>query len=240
MSHPLHHPVWGLRRAGRGALLLRSLLLGGFVLPLLTVSAAAQTEPEAKPVPATQPETSTPAELAVPPEPATQPAPDPPAAPYSPKRRWLPWPMLRPMLGPAWALGSPEPTGVALNFDLTVGAMVVATRSSRLQSAPVLEPLLGYGYKRDRGPTHLFVAGLGFGYGGVLAAIRYVPRLLVGSGAVGLRHGIIVGGLLDLLAIEVSHDLISQQGVITHELRLMFGINPVSVLAGVAALAYVK
>lgn len=246
MSHPLHHPVLGLRRAGRGPLLLRSLLLGGFVLPLLTVTAAAQTEPEAQPVPATQPAPSTTAELAVPPEPAAppepeaQPAPDPPAAPYSPKRRWLPWPMLRPMLGPAWALGSPEPTGVALNFDLTVGAMVVATRSSRLQSAPILEPLLGYGYKRDRGPTHLFVAGLGFGYGGVLAAIRYVPRLIVGSGAVGLRHGIIVGGLLDLLAIEVSHDLISQQGVITHELRLMFGINPVSVLAGVAALAYVK
>lgn len=240
MSHPLHHPVWGRRRAGRGARLLRSLLLGGFVLPLLTITAAAQTEPEAKPMQATQPEPSTPAELAVPPEPATQPAPDPLTAPYSPKRRWLPWPMLRPMLGPAWALGSPEPTGVALNFDLTVGAMVVATRSSRLQSAPVLEPLLGYGYKRDRGPTHLFVAGLGFGYGGVLAAVRYVPRLLVGSGAVGLRHGIIVGGLLDVLAIEVSHDLISQQGVITHELRLMFGINPVSVLAGVAALAYVK
>ncbi len=95
-------------------------------------------EPEAQPVPATQPAPSTTAELAVPPEPAVppdpeaQPAPDPPAAPYSPKRRWLPWPMLRPMLGPAWALGSPEPTGVALNFDLTVGAMVVATRSSRL------------------------------------------------------------------------------------------------------------
>jgi hypothetical protein len=246
MSHPLHHRVWGLRRAGRGALLLRSLLLGGFALPLLTVPAAAQTEPEAKPVPAIQPAPTTPAELAVPPEPtvppepATQPAPEPPATPYSPKRRWLPWPMLRPMLGPAWALGSPEPTGVALNFDLTVGAMVVVTRLSSLGSAPILEPLLGYGYKRDRGPAHLFVAGLGFGYGGVLAAVRYVPRLLVGSGAVGLRHGIIIGGLLDMLAVEVSHDLISQQGVITHELRLMFGINPVSLLAGVAALAYVK
>ena len=70
MSHPLHHPVWGLRRAGRGTLLLRSLLLGGFVLPLLTVTAAAQTEPEAQPVPATQPAPSTTAELAVPPEPA--------------------------------------------------------------------------------------------------------------------------------------------------------------------------
>lgn len=240
MSDPLHHRVWGPRSAGRCAQRLRTLLLGTALLPLLTVTAAAQIEPEAKPVPATQPAPATPAELAVPPEPETPPAPAPPEKPYYGKRRWLPWPMLRPMLGPAWALGSPEPTGVALNFDLTVGAMVVATRSSSLQSAPILEPLLGYGYKRDRGPTHLFVAGLGFGYGGVLAAVRYVPRLLVGSGAVGLRHGIIVGGLLDLLAIEVSHDLISQQGVITHELRLMFGINPVSVLAAAAGLAYRK
>jgi len=40
--------------------------------------------------------------------------------------------------------------------------------------------------------------------------------------------------------VEVSHDLISLQGLITHELRLMLGINPVSLLAGVAALAYVK
>ena len=79
------------------------------------------------------------------------------------------------------------------------------------------------------------VLGIGAGYGNPLLAFTYGPRLIAGGDGVGVRHGLMVHTLYDLLSLEVSHQ-VSFGAPTRQEVRLMIGVNAVPLAVGTLAL----
>lgn len=104
-----------------------------------------------------------------------------------------------------------------------------------------LWPELGYGYSRLEGAAgHLFLAGVGPLYGGKRAGIALIPRFAAGTVAgelgIGVRTSVVGTAVMDLFAVEVSHQWLRVGGEDRHEARVMGSIN-VMPLLGVVALA---
>lgn len=76
--------------------------------------------------------------------------------------------------------------------------------------------------------SHLFFTGMGFGVGTRRGAVDYTPRLVVGRDEAGvilrLRRGISAHFYSDAIGVELA-----DQYTGSHELRLMFFVNPLMV-----------
>src|SRR5262249_35802782 len=92
-------------------------------------------------------------------------------------------------------------------------------------------PEVGYSFRNSgQGDVmHLSSLGFGIGYGGAPILGLYTPRFVVGkfgtNTAVAFRHGISGRFLATLLSVELSHQMVSAAGELTHELSLTVGIN---------------
>jgi hypothetical protein len=181
--------------------------------------------------------------------------------------RWTSLPLLNLGLGPMWRLGTspvsqpaslppadPVPPAAGpsaeLALDLRLGLALGAHRrgTSTKSAMFYLVPELGYSYgKTAPSGTHLFLAGLGVGYGTAMALLRYSPHFVVGRAlgetALGVRHGLGLSTLYSLLSVEVTHQYLHYTGTDAsgapfggqHDVRLMFSVNLVPVVAFVAA-----
>lgn len=136
---------------------------------------------------------------------------------------------------------------LAFAIDAKTGVHCYRNRDGRAETPGLtLVPELGYSFT-SQGPlsTHLARVGVGVGYGNIWASVTYAPRLVFGtrSGgelpgtALGLRHGIVAHLLLDMLGVDLSHQVLSTGGQIENDLRAMLSIN-VGVLLVAAAYAH--
>lgn len=167
--------------------------------------------------------------------------------------RWFTLPALRLAIGPGWSLPPPldatSPT--ALFFGLHAGAAMTGSRGQRYRGL-LLQPEIGYALLRSTaGNRHSLELGLGVGYAaGFAFSFRYSAYGMVGSTSIvtagsphekphiGLRHGLLLSTLSDLVSIELSHAVIGPlSGDTGHELRLLFGVDVVKLAMGVTVLS---
>lgn len=147
---------------------------------------------------------------------------------------------LRPSLGGYSRHGAFEEGQLAV--ELTAGAMVgkpcddvdwedYETGSLRTRCL-WLVPEVGYSFRRSTldNPVHLGSVGLGVGYGSVSRGIGvYTPRFVAGQlggrPSLGFRHGLSGHFLSTFLSLELAHQVLSTEGVLSHEITLTFGLN---------------
>lgn len=133
--------------------------------------------------------------------------------------------------GSEWVTGS---VSGALDLALSV-PLAWETGLSRwdaLSGMAFLSPELGYSYQ-DTG-QHLFTVGAHGGFGHMLLYGAYSVRFVVGrqsdQTALGLRHGIGVHALYDVLSLEVNHQPLWIAGQAQHDVILWLGFNLVQIL----------
>lgn len=133
-------------------------------------------------------------------------------------------PALRLALGPAVHVDPALEEGVEAAFDVTAGFAGIFGDGV---SGFVVNPEVGYAY--DSLGIHAFSATCGVGVGGPVVALLYHPRLILGSAdgnfAVGMRNGLAVHALADILSLEIAHQLVDANDEAHHDVRVQFGIN---------------
>lgn len=153
----------------------------------------------------------------------------------------LPLPAFRAQLGPVIHIGQVEPT---FALDLDAGAVVLF--GDELSFA--LNPELGYSF--DSYGSHAFNLMLGFGGGVPMAYMLLQPRFLAGTlvqdagdgsdatfAATGMRNGLGMHFLFDLLSVEVGHQFLYSEGTFHNDVHVLFGTNPASAAMVLALLA---
>jgi hypothetical protein len=99
-----------------------------------------------------------------------------------------------------------------------------------------LRPLLTYSYDRsDSVGGHFLSAGLGLAVGRIAISGAYTPRFVVeaaGSPRLGFRHGLSLGLLAAAITVELAHEMLFQDGLVQHDVRLLFGIDPGPIVLG--------
>jgi hypothetical protein len=144
-------------------------------------------------------------------------------------------PVLRVALGPAFHLSPETKKNTELAAEVTAGASIALSDGASF----MLNPELGYAY--DSWGFHAFNATVGVGFGHPAAYVAYHPRLLAGSvgdySAVGMRNGLTMHALADMASLEIGHQFVSFDGVMHHDIRLMFGVNPLGFVYVVAKIA---
>lgn len=133
-------------------------------------------------------------------------------------------PVLRLALGPAVHV-APEPdVGLRLGLDVTAGFVGMF---GDVLSSFVISPEIGYTF--DSFGLHAFNATCGVGFGGPVVSLLYQPRLILGTAgddfAVGMRNGIAVRGVADILGLEVGHQFFNAESVLHHDIRILFSLN---------------
>lgn len=142
-------------------------------------------------------------------------------------------PVLRAAAGPAFRLEPEAPTATAFALDATTGVTTYGHIASRV----ILNGELGYAFDHRGRDLHAFTltGGIGLGWRAIGATIQ--PRLLLGvlgtDLAVGMRTGIVVRGLADLVSFEVAHRLLHHEELLRHDLQLVFGVNALAFLTAV-------
>ncbi|MBI4957823.1 MAG: hypothetical protein HY908_37810 [Myxococcales bacterium] len=153
----------------------------------------------------------------------------------------LPLPAFRVELGPVIHIGQVEPT---FALDLDAGAVVLFGNDFSF----ALNPELGYSF--DSYGSHAFNLLFGFGGGVPLAYMLLQPRFLAGTlvkdggsgadetfAATGMRNGIGLHFLFDLVSVEVGHQFLYSDGTFHNDVHVMFGTNPASAAMVLALLA---
>lgn len=118
----------------------------------------------------------------------------------------------------------------ALDLALGVPLMFDPRQSSAdyLANKGFVHPELGYSYQ-DTG-QHLFSVGGYAGFGHLFLYGSYGVRFLIGrqseETALGLRHGMGLHALHDLLTLEVSHQPLWVGGAVQHDVIVWLGLNP--------------
>jgi len=147
---------------------------------------------------------------------------------------WAFLPVFRIALGPAIHVAPEREKHVELGLDLTAGFAAMPTESF---AGPIVNPELGYSF--DSLGIHAFNLTCGVGFGTPLAALLYHPRLIVGTldgeAAVGMRNSLTFHALADLGSIEIGHQFVSIDGELHHDIRVMFGVNPLGFVYIVSA-----
>ncbi len=145
--------------------------------------------------------------------------------------------------------GSPRLTIV----DARVGMLCVRNRSGKADDPGLhLIPEIGYSglvpgagsageSATGGGPTtHLITIGLGVGYGSRWASLSYAPRVLAGIDgrdlALGLRHGLVLRALYEMISVEVAHQVVGAAGTWRHDVVAMGSVNALVLMAVVAHL----
>ena len=110
---------------------------------------------------------------------------------------------------------------VPLTFETRLGA------GDGLNNIAFLSPELGYSYQ-DSG-QHLFTVGAHAGYGHLFLHGSYSLRFVAGRQSdqtgLGLRHGIGVHAIYDVLSLEVNHQPLWVAGQAQHDVILWLGCN---------------
>lgn len=146
--------------------------------------------------------------------------------------------------GAAFSVGR-RPSRISYLLDVDTGLECRnAPKKDDKSSVLLLTPELGYSVTfhspDDTEPgsaalTHLVKFGVGVGYGNLWASINYVPRLVVGARqgelAFGLRHGVVARFVLNMLSLELSHQVLRVQEQTENDLRIVGGVNLLIVLA---------
>lgn len=94
-----------------------------------------------------------------------------------------------------------------------------------------LYPEVSYEYRDvSQQAGHTASAGVGIGWGNLIwGNLGYTPRIVAGvvgeDAAVGFRHGLYVRLFMTLLNLELSHQLLSAGGSLSHELQVTAGLN---------------
>ncbi len=137
-------------------------------------------------------------------------------------------PVLRLALGPAIHTAPAADESTRLAVDITAGAGLAPLGWKGV--GVILNPELGYAF--DSLGTHAFNVVAGIGYGSPLAYASYRPRFLVGDASgnlmVGMRNGLAMHLLLDMVSLEFGHQFASYGGALHHDVRVLFGVNPAS------------
>jgi hypothetical protein len=135
-------------------------------------------------------------------------------------------------LGPLWLLTDAHQSGFTAHITGGVAIGWPGIGLERYFTPSIwLYPELSYDY-RDvalRG-SHTLSAGLGVGWGNLLWVNGgYGARLSAGVNdglpAVGMRHGFFARFLGTLFNLELTHQLLSAGGIISHELQFTAGLN---------------
>lgn len=158
------------------------------------------------------------------------------AQPFRPS----PIPQVRLALGPGWGQSTGNSGGPDLCFTLAGGPRLLFLHRPD-ESGFWLQPELGYSFRRTYGEyEHQLNLGLALGYtlypyftpgymvwfsAGNLLEIG--GEALLGTAAVGIRHGLRLATLFDVLSLEVSHQALAttQHGTVYHDLRLLLGLD---------------
>jgi len=156
-------------------------------------------------------------------------------------RKLFALPMVRLDLGPLWLVaGTPRgahQSGFTAHLSAGAGIGWPGIGLERYFTPSVwLYPEVSYDYRdvAQRG-SHTASAGLGVAWGNLLWANGgYAARISAGvvgeDPAIGMRHGIFGRFLGTLFNLELSHQLLSAGGVITHELQITAGLNLGSIM----------
>lgn len=140
-------------------------------------------------------------------------------------------PIVRLALGPSFHIAPKAEKGTEVAFDATAGVNFAVAGWSK--PGMILSAEAGYAY--DGITDHAFQLAPGIGYGHPLAFVSYHPHLLIGSG-LGLRNGLAMHLLGDMMSAEVSEQFMSFDGAAHHDFRVMFGVNPAAFVFGVSRL----
>jgi hypothetical protein len=135
-------------------------------------------------------------------------------------------PLARLALGPAFHVSPHAERGTQLALDATLG--LNAAFQGWRDAGLVLTGEGGYAY--DGVGLHAAQATLGIGWGHPLIFFSYHPRVLVGSAgdglALGMRNGLTLHGVGDLVSLEIGEQFFHDTGGMHHDARVMFGLNP--------------
>lgn len=199
------------------------------------------TEPATPPLPppSTVPSTTTTTAAALPPPPRGN----------LRSRRWMTLPVLRLAVGEGGDVPSHKEQTQDVVLTLHAGMQVIG--ESRRIRGLMLEPEVGYSLRRaPLGDQHLFNVGLGLGYWyqGFIS-FAYMAYFVAGTGAYfaplpdrraeyGVRHGLLVGALYNVLTAEISHQVLFPSAGVgqTQDLRLLVGIDVSRWVLGIYAL----
>ena len=144
-------------------------------------------------------------------------------------------PVLRLSVGPAVHVAPAADRSTQVAFDVTAG---YARLFGKGDVGFVLEPELGYSF--DGSGLNAFNLTCGVGFGVLVAAVTYDPRLIVGKEqgltAVGMRNSLMLHGYLDMVSLEVGHQMVSYGGALHQSVQFMLGVNPAALVFAVAHL----
>ncbi|MFT3770683.1 MAG: hypothetical protein QM820_35105 [Minicystis sp.] len=149
-------------------------------------------------------------------------------------------PVVRFALGPAFHLAPQQDPSTRIAADITAGFTYDGGSFTKGGSVGwLLHPELGYTY--DGLGLNAFNATCGFGVGTLAVDVAYQPRLIVGTvddagAAVGMRNGIMLHAFVDIASVEVGHQFVRWGGAFHHDVRVFLGINPASIVWGIAGL----
>lgn len=151
-----------------------------------------------------------------------------------------PVPEVRLALGPGWGQSTGNSAGPDLCFTLAGGPRLLFLHRPD-ESGFWLQPELGYSFRRTYGEyEHQLNLGLALGYTlypyfspGYMVwfsagnLLEPGGEALFGTAAVGIRHGLRLATLYNVLSLELSHQALAttQSGTVYHDLRLLFGLD---------------
>jgi hypothetical protein len=145
-------------------------------------------------------------------------------------------PVLRLSVGPAVHVAPAADRSTQIAFDATAG---YARLFGKGDVGFVVDPELGYSF--DGSGLNAFNLTCGVGLGALVAAVTYNPRLVVGKQhdltAVGMRNSLILHVYLDMVSLEVGHQMMSYSGALHQSVVSMVGVNPAAL---VFALAHIQ
>jgi hypothetical protein len=144
-------------------------------------------------------------------------------------------PVVRVAMGPSFQVAPEADALTSFALDATAGASAL----SGLLGGLILNGELGYAFDTRGDDLHAFNLTAGVGYGNVGFGVTLQPRLLLGTIgdelAVGMRNGFVLRGGADALSLEVSHRFLHHDGL-SHDIQLLFGVNPAALVYVVATL----
>lgn len=147
-----------------------------------------------------------------------------------------PYPTLRIRMAPAVHLTTSPPVERRVDFalDLAVGVPIFISPSGSgdlLDRVVVIYPELGYAFQNLS--QHLFTGGAYVGFGPGMVFGSYGARFLAGqeqnTRAIGLRHGLGLHLFVDVLSLELQHQVLWLGGQSRHDLVVWLGVNLVEI-----------